>query len=81
MGTLKRMYDGLKISVDANALEAAAAKHAWEQVPEGNKGPGKFYRKAKPGGWEEDLSPEQVRIIEDATGAVLAKFYGAGRPV
>jgi hypothetical protein len=81
VGTLKRMYDGLKISVDANALEAAAAKHAWEQVPEGNKGPGKFYRKAKPGGWEEDLSPEQVRIIEDATDAVLAKFYGAGRPV
>ena len=80
VGTLKGMYEGLKITVDANALEAAAAKHAWEQVPEGNKGPGKFYRKAKPGGWEEDLSPEQVRIIEDATGEILADFYGADRP-
>ena len=81
VGTLKGMYEGLKITVDANALEAAAAKHAWEQVPEGNKGPGKFYRKAKPGGWEEDLTAEQVRIIEDATGEILAEFYGADRPV
>jgi hypothetical protein len=79
VGTLNAMYDSLKIAVDAKALEAAAAKHAWEQVPEGNKGPGKFYRKAQPGSWEEDLSPEQVRIIEDATGAVLSEFYGAGR--
>ena len=81
VGTLRRMYEGLKITVDENRLEAAAAKHAWEQVPEGNKGPGKFYRKAKPGSWEEDLSPEQVRIIEYATGEILAEFYGADRPV
>ena len=80
VGTLKAMYEALKITIDENRLEAAAAKHAWEQVPEGNKGPGKFYRKAKPGGWEEDLSPEQVRIIENATGAVLAEFYPANRP-
>ncbi len=75
VGTLNAMYDSLKIAVDAKALEAAAAKHAWEQVPEGNKGPGKFYRKAKPGSWEEDLTPEQIRIIEEATGAVLSEFY------
>ncbi|MEJ7841886.1 MAG: glycosyltransferase [Rubrobacter sp.] len=81
VGALKGMYDALKITVDENRLEAAAAKHAWEQVPEGNKGPGKFYRKARPGSWEEDLSPEQVRIIEDATGAVLSEFYRADRPV
>ena len=81
VGTLKGMYDALKITVDENRLEAAVAKHAWEQVPEGNKGPGKFYRKARPGSWEEDLTPEQARIVEDATGAVLAKFYRADRPV
>lgn len=81
VGTLRSMYDALKINVEQDSLEAAAAKHAWEQVPEDKKGAGKFYRKAKPGGWEEDLSPEQVRIIEDATGAVLSEFYRADRPV
>jgi hypothetical protein len=80
VGTLKGMYDALKITVDEKGLEAAASKHAWEQVPKGNKGPGKFYRKAKPGGWEEDLSSQQVRIIEDATGAILSQFYQADRP-
>jgi hypothetical protein len=80
VGTLKRMYDGLKITVDANALKATVAKHAWEQVPEDKKGQGKFYRRAKPGSWEEDLSPEQIRIVEDATGAVLLQFYRADRP-
>ena len=79
VGALEEMYDALNIPVDGAQLEAAAARHAWEQVPEGSKGPGKFYRKAKPGSWEEDLSPEQVRIIEEATGAVLSKFYRAGR--
>jgi hypothetical protein len=81
VGTLKRMYDGLKMTVDARALEAAAAKHAWEQVPQDKKGTGKFYRKAQPGSWEEDLNLEQVRIVEDATGAILDEFYGADRPV
>jgi hypothetical protein len=75
VGTLKGMYAGLNISVEEGRLEAAAAKHAWEAVPEGSKGPGKFYRKAKPGGWEEDLSTEQVRIIEQATGEILSRFY------
>ena len=80
VGTLKRMYEGLGIGVDEGSLQAAVAKHAWDRVPEDEKGAGKFYRKAKPGSWEEDLSPEQVRIIEEATGAVLGEFYGDGRP-
>ena len=75
VGTLKRMYDGLKIAVDANALEAAAAKHAWEQVPEDNKGPGKFYRKATPGGWREDLTKEQAEAVESVTGPLLQQLY------
>ena len=75
VGTLKGMYEDLKIAVDEGRLKAAAAKHAWENMPEGNKGPGKFYRKAQPGSWEEDLSPEQICIIEDATGGVISRFY------
>ena len=81
VGTLKAMYAALGIPIDEKGLEAAVEKHAWEQVPEGNKGPGKFYRKAEPGGWKEDLSPEQVRIIEDATGEILSDYYWADRPV
>jgi len=75
LGTLKVMYNSLGIAVDERGLQAAVAKHAWEQVPEGDKGPGKFYRKAQPGSWQEDLSPKQARIIEQATGEILSRFY------
>jgi len=51
------------------------AKHSWEQIPEGEKGEGKFYRKGKAGGWREDLSPDQIRIIEEITAPVLSKYY------
>jgi GT2 family glycosyltransferase len=75
LGTLKAMYGALEIDFEETQLEAAVAKHSWERVPDSDKGEGKFYRKAKPGGWREDLSPEQVEIIEDITGPILARFY------
>jgi hypothetical protein len=74
-GTLRAMYDALSIRVRESRLEAAVEKHDWERVPEEDKGPGKFYRRARPGSWTEDLSTEQVEIIEEATSYVLASFY------
>jgi hypothetical protein len=43
------------------------------------KGGGKFYCKAEPGGWREDLTPEQA-MVERITAPVLAEFY-ARQPV
>lgn len=64
-----------KIELDGAQLEAAVAKHTWERVPDRDKGVGKFYRKAQPGSWKEDLAPAQVKIIEDIAGPLLSKFY------
>jgi GT2 family glycosyltransferase len=75
LGTLKAMYGELGIEVDESRLEDAVAKHNWEQIPDSDKGSGKFYRKAQPGGWRDDLTPEQIRIIENVTGPVLSKYY------
>jgi hypothetical protein len=74
-GTLKTMYGDLGIEVDESRLEAAVAKHSWEQIPDSDKGSGKVYRKAQPGSWREDLSPEQITIIENITGPILSKYY------
>jgi hypothetical protein len=73
--TLKNMYAALGIEVDEGQLEAAVAKHSWTQIPDSEKGSGKFYRKAEPGGWKDDLSAEQIRLIEDITGPILSKYY------
>jgi hypothetical protein len=74
-GTLKTMYAALGIEVDQAQLEAAVAKHKWEQIPDNDKGSGKFYRKAAPGGWREDLSSDQIKLVEDITSPILSEFY------
>ncbi len=75
VGALSTMYDTLEIEADEVRLRAAVARHSWARIPDSQKGSGKFYRKAQPGGWKEDLSSEQVRIIENVTGPILSKFY------
>ncbi len=47
---MKRIYSTLEIPVDEEALTRAVEKHSWENLPEKEKGEGKFYRKASPGG-------------------------------
>ena len=75
LGTMRRIYSTLGVPVDDDAVARAVAKHAWENVPEENKGEGKFHRKAKPGGWQEDLTPEQVETVERITAPLLKEFY------
>lgn len=75
LGTMKRIYSQLGMEADEDALARAVKKHSWESVPEEEKGEGKFKRKATPGGWREDLTPEQVRLVERITAPLLEEFY------
>lgn len=74
LATLKDMYRSLKVEIDETQLKAAIRKHSWERIPEKEKGAGKFYRKGQPGGWKEDLSREQIKIIEEETGWFLSRY-------
>jgi len=75
LGTMKRMYDELAVPVDEARLVQAVEKHSWENIPEVEKGEGKFYRKATPQAWREDLTQHQVRTIERITAPLLEEFY------
>jgi hypothetical protein len=75
LDTMKHIYSTLGLPVDEGELTQVVEKHAWENIPEKKKGEGKFFRKATPGGWQEDLSPEQVKIVEDITDPLLKEFY------
>jgi len=79
LDTMRRLYATLGIPVDDDALVLAVEKHAWENVPAENKGEGKFHRKAKPGGWREDLTPGQVEAVERITAPFLEEYYNDGR--
>lgn len=75
LGTMKRLYADLGIPVDKGDLARAVEEHAWESIPEEAKGEGKGRRKATPGGWREDLTPEQASIVEAEAAEVLEQFY------
>jgi hypothetical protein len=75
LSTMKRLYSTLDIPVADWELAGVVQKHAWENVPEKKKGPDKPHRKATPGGWKEDLTPEQARIVEELTVVILDEFY------
>jgi Sulfotransferase family len=75
LGVMKRLYSDLGIVVDQTQLARAVEKHAWENIPEDMKGEGKFFRKASPGGWREDLTPQQAKVVERITAPVLTEFY------
>jgi hypothetical protein len=76
---MKRLYSALQISVDEPELAKVVEKHSWEKMPEKKKGPGKFYRKATPGGWAEDLTPEQIATVEEITAPILKEYYAKDR--
>ena len=76
--TMKRIYSTLGVPVDEGELVSVVEKHSWENIPKEEKGEGKFYRKATPEGWREDLTPEQARIIEKVTAPLLEEFYRPG---
>ena len=75
IGTMKRIYKALEMPVDGAELRQAVEKHSWENVPQAEKGEGKFHRKATPGGWMEDLTPRQVEIVEGVAGSLLRELY------
>jgi len=75
LGTMARVYSELGIPAEKKDLVRAVERHSWERLPESEKGAGKFYRKGTPGGWRDDLTPEQARIVEEITAPLLREFY------
>jgi LPS sulfotransferase NodH len=67
--------DSLSIEVEREQLEQAIEKRAFENIPQEKRGEGKFHRRATPGGWREDLTPEQASTVEEITRPLLREFY------
>lgn len=72
---LERIYSALGIPADDDQLRRVVEKHSWENIPEKRKGENKPRRKATPGGWQEDLTPEQARMVVEITALIMNEFY------
>jgi hypothetical protein len=77
--TMRRIYASLEIPAEEWELSRVVEKHAWENIPDRKKGAGKFYRKGSPGGWAEDLTPEQVEMVESIAAPILDRYYSEDR--
>lgn len=77
LGTMKRMYCDLHITVDEEHLARTVERFSFENIPEQKKGPGESRRKAAPGGWRKDLTPEQKKMVEEMTAPFLREYYGS----
>ena len=75
LGTMRRICSALALPFGDEELARVVERHAWENIPEEEKGPGKMRRKAQPGGWQEDLTPKQIDIVEKITAPLLDEFY------
>jgi hypothetical protein len=73
--TMQRIYSALEIPVEEAELARSVEKNSWEKIPAKQKGEGKFHRKAKPGGWREDLTARQAEIVEGVAGSLLRELY------
>jgi hypothetical protein len=75
LATMQRLFTELEVPFDQDRLREVVDKHTWENLPDEEKGEGKIRRKAKPGGFEEDLTPQQRATIEEITAPLLDDFY------
>jgi hypothetical protein len=75
LGNMRRICSELGLAVNDAELSRVVEKHSWESIPEEKKGEGKFHRKASTGGWRDDLTPGQARVVEEINASTLEEFY------
>lgn len=75
LSAMRRALVELRMGFDDGNLARVVEKHAWENIPDEQKGGGKFHRKATPGAWKEDLDPEQIAKIEENFAPLINEFY------
>jgi hypothetical protein len=76
---LVRIGKLLPVPTPRRALAAAAAAHDYGRVPQAEKGDDKFIRSAQPGGWHDNLTPAEQRIMHEVMGAKLVEL-GYAKP-
>lgn len=62
------------LGLPGDKARQTAERHAFEAIPEDQRGAGKFRRKAQPGSWREDLTEEQVAIVEEIAGPLMDRL-------
>jgi Sulfotransferase family len=71
---LARCFRWLDLNVSEKAIDGIVARHSFQEIPPGKKGPGKQARAATPGLWREHLTEEEKSILEQVMGEKLTEL-------
>ncbi|MEW6416523.1 MAG: sulfotransferase domain-containing protein [Nitrospirota bacterium] len=71
---LKKIYEFIKTPISDIELNHLIEMFSFENIPKEHKGPGKFARKAKPGGWMETFTEQEKEIMNSIMGDKLREF-------
>jgi hypothetical protein len=71
---LGRILRWLGVNIDSEAVSRIVARHAFDAIPDGEKGPGKMARAASPGLWRSRFTHEERQILEEVMGEKLREL-------
>jgi hypothetical protein len=72
---LGRVIETIGLRASPDRLRATVEKHAYTNVPVGQRGAGKFVRAASPGSWRERLTDEEQQALLEIVGDTC-RAYG-----
>lgn len=71
---LKKIYRFLEIDILDSELHAIIKSASFDSIPSSQKGSGKFYRSASPGGWEKNLNQHEKTLMLSVMSDTLVKM-------
>jgi len=74
LSELKKIYDFLDIKISDDELRRKIELFDFKNIPESQKGEGKFYRSASTGGWTKKFSKEEQELMNSIMGDTLKQM-------
>ena len=71
---LEKLYEFLEIEISKEEIQKIVHTYDFKNIPEDQKGSGKFHRIASPGKWKEHFTPEEIKIMDGIMKQVLIKL-------
>jgi Sulfotransferase family len=71
---LARLFRWLDLDVSTDWIDGVVARHSFQEIPAGEKGPGKRARAATPGLWREHLTEEEKSTLDQVMGDKLTEL-------
>jgi hypothetical protein len=71
---LRELLDWLELPTTGERLDELVQTHAFDNMPEEERGESGFYRAARPGGWRENLRPAEQDAVMEVLGPKLREL-------